>query len=60
MNWIDLYVEDRANKAFCWIGKKLRRKKTESRVIIKIFSFKHEGIDSGAFTKIVKIGRRIG
>ena len=48
MNWIYLYVEDRANKAFCWIGKKLGRKKTESRVIIKIFSFKNEGKDSGA------------
>lgn len=48
MNWIYVYVEDRVNKAFCWIGKKLGRKKTESRVIIKIFSFKQEGIGTGA------------
>lgn len=32
--WIYLYVEDRANKAFRWIGKKLGGKKTESRIII--------------------------
>lgn len=32
--WIYLYVEDRANKAFRWIGKKLGGKKTESRILI--------------------------